>query len=148
MPIESIGAVLGSGRPALERTGLGQEAFLEILLTQLTFQDPLKPLDNEDFVAQLAQFTSLEQARQTTENTDLLLRVESVAQSLRLLGKVVQVQTNTGNEVGRVSTVTFDEQGTPRLGIVLDTGAFLSDIGLAQIGIISDGVANDTDGEG
>ena len=139
MAIESIGAVLGSERAVLERTGLGQEAFLEILLTQLTFQDPLKPLDNEEFVAQLAQFTSLEQSRLTTENTDLLLRMESVAQSLSLLGRTVQVQNAGDAAVGRVTAVSFDEQGAPRLSIALNNGAFLTDVSPTQVAIITTG---------
>jgi len=139
MAIESIGAVLGSERPVLERTGLGQDAFLEILLTQLTFQDPLKPLDNEAFVAQLAQFTSLEQSRLTTENTELLLRMEGVAQSLSLLGRTVQVQNAGDAAVGRVTAVSFDEQGAPRLSIALSNGGFLTDVSPAQVAIITQG---------
>lgn len=140
MQVESIGAVLGTEAQALERSGLAQEDFLEILLTQLTFQDPLEPLDNEEFIAQLAQFTSLEQARQTTENTNTLLQIETVAQSLRLLGRTVEVQTDAGTEVGSVNTVTFDQSGTPRLSIELASGAFLADIGLSQVVIVNDGV--------
>ena len=137
--IESVGSVLGSEQATIDRTGLGQEDFLKILLTQLTYQDPLKPLDNEEFVAQLAQFTSLEQSRQTTENTANLLVVENVAQSLRLLGRVVEVRTDAGTQVGRVNTITFDEQGSPRLTIETSTGAFITDVGLSQIAIINDG---------
>ena len=140
MQVESIGAVLGTEAQALERSGLAQEDFLEILLTQLTFQDPLEPLDNEEFIAQLAQFTSLEQARQTTENTNTLLQIETVAQSLRLLGRTVEVQTDAGTEVGSVNTVTFDQSGTPRLSIELASGAFLADIGLSQVVIVNDGI--------
>lgn len=139
MAIESVGAVLGTDRPSLERSGLGQEDFLKILLTQLSFQDPLKPLDNEEFVAQLAQFTTLEQSRLTTENTDLLLRVETVAQSIRLLGKTVEVRSNAGTHVGTVNTITFDQRGAPRLSIELGNGAFLTDVSLSEVAIINDG---------
>jgi flagellar basal-body rod modification protein FlgD len=41
--------------------GLGREAFLQLLVTQLAHQDPLKPQDDGAFIAQLAQFSSLEQ---------------------------------------------------------------------------------------
>ena len=46
---------------------VGTPDFLKILLTQLRFQDPLKPVDNEQFVAQLAQFSSLEQLTQINQ---------------------------------------------------------------------------------
>lgn len=48
--------VTGSTNPK----GLGQDAFLKLLVTQLSHQDPTKPMDNTEFIAQLAQFSSLE----------------------------------------------------------------------------------------
>lgn len=48
---------------------LGEEAFLKILVTQLQNQDPLEPVSDTDFIAQLAQFSSLEQITQIAENT-------------------------------------------------------------------------------
>lgn len=50
-------------------SGLGQNAFLQLLVTQLQHQDPLQPQDDTQFLAQLAQFTSLEQL--TNINTSL-----------------------------------------------------------------------------
>ena len=55
MSIDSVGA---SGTN-LRANGMNQEDFLKILLTQLTYQDPMKPMDNQEFMAQMAQFTSL-----------------------------------------------------------------------------------------
>ncbi len=54
----------------LPRTnGLGREAFLQLLVTQLQHQDPMNPQEDGEFIAQLAQFSSLEQL--TTVNTKL-----------------------------------------------------------------------------
>jgi flagellar basal-body rod modification protein FlgD len=49
-----------SGTPASRESRLGQDAFLKLLTTQLANQDPLAPQENGEFLAQLAQFSSLE----------------------------------------------------------------------------------------
>ena len=135
MAVESVGGVIQGTNAATERLGLSQEDFLEVLLAQLSFQDPLDPLDNKDFMAQLAQFTSLEQDRQANDKLDTLLIFGSAGQAISLLGRTVQVQTNTGEVVGQVvSTAVRD--GAPALLIRTTTGEFLVDIGLSQISVI------------
>jgi flagellar basal-body rod modification protein FlgD len=47
---------------------LGKEAFLQLLVTQMQHQDPLEPMDNSQMIAQLAQFTSLEQMNNLNDN--------------------------------------------------------------------------------
>jgi flagellar basal-body rod modification protein FlgD len=53
------GGPLGAGM-----SGLGRDAFLQLLVTQLGHQNPLKPQEDGEFIAQLAQFSSLEQLSQ------------------------------------------------------------------------------------
>lgn len=84
---------------------LGKEDFLMLLVTQIQYQDPLEPADNTEFVAQLAQFSALEQMSNlnTTANNNT---------AYSLVGKEVLVRevTSTGeyNEVqGRVDYVTL-----------------------------------------
>lgn len=53
---------------ATKNDDLGKNAFLQLLVTQLQHQDPLDPQDNSEFLAQLAQFTSLESLQQIKED--------------------------------------------------------------------------------
>src|SRR5690242_21448671 len=105
MTVSAIGVVpSASPTAAPTSTTLGQDDFLRILLTQLRFQDPMKPVDNEQFIAQLAQFSALEINRGQSDKIDTLLSIESVNQSLALIGKTVQIgQSGTSGQVTAVS---------------------------------------------
>lgn len=54
------------------RTSLGQDAFLQLLVTQLQNQDPTNPTDNSEFIAQLATFSSLEQLTTISSNVEAI----------------------------------------------------------------------------
>jgi flagellar basal-body rod modification protein FlgD len=55
-----------------KRTELGKDAFLQLLTTQLAHQDPTAPQDNSQMIAQLAQFSSLEQLTQISTKLDAI----------------------------------------------------------------------------
>ena len=67
MAIESIGRV-GDTSVASQQASVGLEEFLDIFLTQLNYQDPLEPVDNQEFLAQLAQFSLLRVAISSDAN--------------------------------------------------------------------------------
>ncbi len=134
MATDSLGNSTAATQP-LAQTVVSQDDLFKILLTQLKYQDPLKPTDNAEFIAQLAQFTSLDQARQTNDNIQSLLQVQSANQSIGLIGKTVQVTTDSGNEVGQVTTVTFD-QGTPVLTVTTTDAGALTGISLSQVNLV------------
>lgn len=58
---------------------LGKEDFLKLLVTQLQYQDPLDPLDAQDFASQLAEFTAMEQQLITNELLEAQIQMESAA---------------------------------------------------------------------
>lgn len=116
----------------IDSLGLDMQSLLQIILTQLTYQDPLKPVDNFEFVSQLAQFTSLEQTRQMTDKLDNLLSVQSATQTLGLLGRNVDVQTDTALLSGVVRSVSFKD-AQPQLTIETESGQFLTNANVSQI---------------
>ena len=56
-----------------DNSSLGKDAFLQILITQLQNQDPTSPMDDKEFISQMAQFSSLEQMQNMTKAMESLL---------------------------------------------------------------------------
>ena len=87
---------------------LGEQDFLHLLVTQLTNQDPLNPQDQNAFLAQLAQYS-------TVEGVNNLQSVTKQQDGLQLLGKTIQatVSTSSGprNVVGQVTSIRFASDG-------------------------------------
>ena len=136
MAVEAIGSgTAASQQTNLQTLGVSQEDFFRILITQLRFQDPLKPIDNQAFIAQIAQFTSLEQSRQTNDRIDSLLNIQAATQSIGLLGRTVEIETATGPAVGAVNTLTF-EGGQPLLTVTTSTGAVLTGVGPSRVRVV------------
>ena len=75
---------------------LGQDDFLKLLITQLQHQDPTQPLEDKEFIGQMAQFSSLEQMKQVNDTLSLLNQGFLVNQTLSLLGTEVKIQTPYG----------------------------------------------------
>lgn len=128
MPIDTVSAAATSG----SNQTLNLQDFLKILLTQLQYQDPLKPMDNEQFMAQMAQFSTLEQTQQLTSKIDQLLSIQSTSQSVGLLGRTVQITSTGGNVSGQVTSLSLTN-GTPALSITLTNGQVLDGITLSQV---------------
>lgn len=77
---------------------LGKDAFLQLLVTQLQHQDPLSPQDNSEFVAQLAQFSSLEALQNLSSSMNN-------NQALTLVGKPVVVEVGKSQGISETTTV-------------------------------------------
>lgn len=137
MSVDVIGGGTSSASQAadLQQSTLGQEQFLRILLAQLRFQDPLKPMDNQQFLAQMAQFSALAQTSQLNDRVDTLLTIQSATQSVGLIGKNVQVDTTSGSRVGTVASLAFAD-GQPSLTVTTTDGELLTGVRLSQISVV------------
>ena len=112
MPVDAIGGVLNAqDTNTTQNNTINQEEFIRLFLTQLQFQDPLEPVDNREFLAQLAQFTSLEQSRQTSQNTTDLLSMNATTQAVGLLNRQVEVSGLAAAFTGTVTAVRFTSDG-------------------------------------
>jgi flagellar basal-body rod modification protein FlgD len=89
-------------------SGLGanvanQDTFLQLLVAQLQNQNPLEPVSDTEFIAQLAQFNTLSSLQTLNASFDQLLRLSQLTQGADLIGKTVQYT---------------DVDGTTRTGLV------------------------------
>jgi flagellar basal-body rod modification protein FlgD len=128
----SIGSVT-SAASATQAKPMGMEDFLKILLTQLTYQDPLKPMDNQEFMAQMAQFTSLEQTQQLNEKMTTLIANQAALQSVGLIGRTVDLSTQAGTTVtGSVTALSLSGE-SPLLTVTTSNGTVMPNISLSQV---------------
>lgn len=93
-------------REARAQQDLGRDDFLKILLTQLQNQDPTEPMDDKEFIAQMAQFSSLEQITNMSENFQQLKGILSGEHALATIGKSVEISGGSGSIEGRVTEAT------------------------------------------
>ncbi|MFL9540254.1 flagellar hook capping FlgD N-terminal domain-containing protein [Acinetobacter baumannii] len=133
MAIDALGNSLNTASSEVSRSNLSQNDFIKLFMTELTFQYPLEPINNREFLAQMAQFTNLEQARLTNDNISNLVSINATLQSLGIIGKQVEIITNSGaNITGTVSAVNFSPEGS-LISVKQADGNFLTDIKLSQI---------------
>lgn len=137
MAVDLIGGSSSSVQSAsLQSSTLSQQDFLKVMLAQLQFQDPLKPLDNQQFLAQMAQFSALAQTAETNGKIDTLLSIQAATQSIGLIGKTVQVSSSAGAQIGTVGSLTFDSNGAPSLTVATTSGALLTGVSVSQISVV------------
>ncbi|KKD62292.1 hypothetical protein RN22_01415 [Grimontia sp. AD028] len=115
---------------------LGQDDFIELFLTQLRAQDPLEPVNNQDFLAQMAQFSLLESNRVANEELASLRALVEANQGIGLIGKVAETQSGGQLVVGEVISVGFETTGTVVSLKVTDASGeefFLNELPVSQL---------------
>ena len=104
-----IGSALSAASSSSSQL-VSEQAFLQLLITQLQNQDPLSPADPTQFVSQLAQFSSLEQMTQL--NTSMTQQLDNSVTGL--IGQTVTVtdpSSSTGLLTGTVSGIVYYSNG-------------------------------------
>jgi flagellar basal-body rod modification protein FlgD len=124
MAVNPISYVSATGSQAgadassrLPAKSLGQDDFLKLLVTQMSSQDPMNPISDTGFIAQMAQFSALEQSRTMESDMASMRDNQQIVQANSMLGCVVGVQNSSGNIVtGTVDAVKIVE-GTPYIQV-------------------------------
>jgi len=116
-PTQSSSSVTGGANVQEAVSALGADVFLRLLVTQLQSQDPTNPVENEDFVSQLAQFTTLEQATTTNELLEQLIGQDTQRTQFDLVNLIGRTVVSEGD------TVSLGKGDQPILAYVLSDTA-------------------------
>ena len=129
MAIDSINSIVSSNQlPSLEtnnKNSLGKDDFLKLMITQMKYQDPLSPMDNQQMLAQMAQFSSLEQMSNINTTLKDKQANESFLSATQMLGKNVYTASpdvagqNILSKVASVSSTNNGPQFTLENGMTI-----------------------------
>jgi flagellar basal-body rod modification protein FlgD len=124
-----------STTPASAQSPLGKEDFLQLLVAQLSAQDPLNPMDSREFSAQLAQFSALEQMTNVNATLEDLVKAQQAmgnSSLISIIGKFVDIPGNsfeyTQGETTNLTYTLGSEADTTKIEIYNSTGALVNTI--------------------
>lgn len=95
---------------------LGKDDFLKLLITQLSNQDPTNPMEDTEFISQMAQFSSLEQMTNMNSNFEKMNSMLSSSQAVNTIGKTVDIDLGDTNLTGRVDAITYGDNPQVKVG--------------------------------
>ena len=107
LQVDTLNKELGGGKAF--KADLDKDDFLKILITQLQHQDPTNPMQDKEFIAQMAQFSSLEQMTNMATSFGKLSSVLNSSEAQSLLGRTVEVTDGEKAVYGKVSQVVRGE---------------------------------------
>lgn len=115
-PPISYGAKTAASTTQVEQNPLDKDAFLRLLITQLQHQDPLEPMQDREFIAQMAHFSSLEQLQNLNATIEALQLMDAASQAAALIGHEVTLLSPTDDSTitGVVEAVHFQD-GIPEI---------------------------------
>lgn len=95
---------------------LGKDDFLKLLLTQLSNQDPTSPMENTEFIAQMAQFSSLEQMTNMNSEFTKMAAMFKTSEASSVIGRTVELTVGDTTTKGVVEAATREENPRVMVG--------------------------------
>jgi flagellar basal-body rod modification protein FlgD len=138
MSVEAIGSALNTTDPSsLPNSGINEQDFIQLFVSELQYQDPMEPLDNSQFLTQLAQFVGIEQQSEEVTGINNLATLDSSDETVALLSHTVQVSNADGSTTtGTVTGIQYSSNGV-QLTVTPSTGSVLTDVNLSQIQLVT-----------
>ena len=107
MQVDSFNKVIEQGKKTSQN--LGKDDFIKILITQLSHQDPTAPMEDKEFIAQMAQFSSLEQLTNLNAGLESMTNF-AMTNAVNYIGRTVTFYNSDGEELSyKVTSVTFNQ---------------------------------------
>jgi flagellar basal-body rod modification protein FlgD len=97
--LKTVGASTTGSTPVKKQQSLGQEEFLKLMTTQMTHQDPTKPMDNAQFLSQMAQFgtvSGIQDLQKSFKDFSASISSDQALQAASLVGRKVSISSNEG----------------------------------------------------
>ena len=103
----------GDTSSALPTQTLNQNDFLKLLVAQMQSQDPMNPMSDTQFIAQMATFTQLEQSKEMSSNIQQLTTQQQLLQANDLIGRSVMLQNADGSLASGIVSGVLVNAGVP-----------------------------------
>ncbi|PBB92941.1 flagellar basal body rod modification protein [Mesorhizobium sp. WSM3864] len=103
-----VGATQASSQQT-SKTAVDYQSFLKLLIAEMKNQDPTKPMDSTEYVAQLATFSQVEQSVQTNSKLDQIMQSSALSQADALIGR--SITAADGKTTGTVASVKLASSG-------------------------------------
>jgi flagellar basal-body rod modification protein FlgD len=138
MSVEAIGSQLNTTDPSsLPNSGINEQSFIQLFVSELQYQDPTQPLDNSQFLTELAQFVGIEQQSEEVTGINNLATLDSSDQTIALLSHTVQVSNADGSTTtGKVTGIQYSTNGV-QLTVTPSSGSVMTNVNLSQIQLVT-----------
>ena len=125
-----------SASTAANSLGLSQSDFMQLLTTQMQYQDPSNPISSTDLITQLSQFSNVQGMQQLNSTITQMLTLQQVTQAANMIGKQI-TYTSSGKTLGSTGTVGSVQVSNGQVQLMVGG----QPVSLSQVTTISAGAA-------